>query len=497
MANISVIAMPKWGMEMSEGVISEWRLAEGATVSAGDDLVDVETSKIVNTVTAQAGGVLRRIIAQPGETLPVGALLGVLASADTPDGDIDSFIAAQGGGAAAPAPEAEAAQAPEVAAKAAPAESNVTPLRAEPPAAGVLAKLASGADDSDLPATPIARRLARQYGVNLHNVTASGRHGRVTKEDLEQAILAAGGTLVAPAGAAPVKAAPRDDSAVHATPVARRLARELGISLLDCRTSGSHGRVSKADVEAAEALRQRLAAAPAAPQAPAVPAFEEVPLSGMRKTIAARLQSSKQTAPHFRVNIDAEIDALLAVRKQLNDANSGAKISVNDFIVKACASALMRVPDLNVQFDGTSLKRFASADISVAVAIPDGLITPIVRGAEGKGLIALSNEIRDLSTRAKLGTLAAAEFQGGTFTVSNLGMFGVSQFDAIINPPQCAILAVGAGQQRPVVRNGELAVATVVTLSLASDHRIIDGALAAKFMGVLKGFLEQPATMLG
>jgi pyruvate dehydrogenase E2 component (dihydrolipoamide acetyltransferase) len=216
----------------------------------------------------------------------------------------------------------------------------------------------------------------------------------------------------------------------------------------------------------------------------------------MRKTIAGRLQASKQTAPHYRVHIDAELDNLLATRKQINDANTDTKVSVNDFIIKACASALIRVPAVNVQFNGEQITHFSDADISVAVAIKDGLITPIIVGANNKGLESISNEMRDLSTRAKLNRLKPEEFQGGSFCISNLGMYGIKQFDAIINPPQGAILAVGTGEQRAVVRNGALAVATVMSLTLSSDHRVIDGAVAAEFMSVLKGFLEQPATML-
>jgi pyruvate dehydrogenase E2 component (dihydrolipoamide acetyltransferase) len=252
-------------------------------------------------------------------------------------------------------------------------------------------------------------------------------------------------------------------------------------------------------VEAAAALKGKGSAAPRAgvPAEEAAPAFEEAPLTGMRKTIAARLQQSKQTAPHYRVQIDAEIDDLLAARKQINDANTDVKVSVNDFIVKACASALMKVPALNVQFDGEVIRQFSDADIAVAVALDEGLITPIVKGANRKGLIAISNEVRDLATRAKLGRLKSEEFQGGTFSVSNLGMFGIKQFDAIINPPQAAILAIGGSEPKPVIRDGELKSVTVVNLSLSSDHRIIDGAVAARFLSVLKGYLQQPATMLG
>lgn len=513
-ADIKAIAMPKWGMEMSEGVVAEWHVAEGDKISAGDDIVDIETSKIVNTVTSHTGGILRRQVAKSGETLPVGALLGVLAAADVSDADIEQFIQNLGGAAQvtedtvkaepAPATAKSATQAPTKPATAKPESPQVpassAPVKSTQTHQAAMAKLAEGGDDSAVPATPIARRLAKEQGINLNNITGTGRHDRVTLEDLEQAVTTAGGQSTIPAGSAPSPAkAERDDSDVHATPVARRLARELEINLLDCRVSGTRQRVSKADVEALAAQRQK-ATAPGArtqPNEPLPAAFEESPLSGMRRTIAARLQESKQTAPHFRVQVDARLDALLAVRKQLNDSNPNAKISVNDFIVKACASALIKVPAVNVQFDGTTVRRFADADIAVAVALDEGLITPIVRGANKKGLIGISNELRDLSTRAKLGTLKAEEFQGGTFTVSNLGMLGVKQFDAIINPPQCAILAVGAGEQRPVVVNGQIEIATVVSLSLSSDHRIIDGALAARFMAALQGYLEQPATMLG
>lgn len=497
MSQIHAIKMPKWGMEMTEGTIGDWHVAIGDPVNKDDDLVDVETSKIINTVTSHAGGVLRRIIANPGELLPVGAVLGVLAAADIEEAAIDEFVTGLGARTAPEsAPVAAAASEPRAAprAQAAPA--------AQPDAAGSLAALAEGEDDSEVAASPVARRLAAHYGVNLHHIKATGHHGRVSKADLEQAIVAAGGKLTGPAPATSGgnRPATGDDSTVRATPVARRLATELDLNLLDCRASGTRGRVCKADVEALAARR----AGPAAPAArPADTAqdsgaeFEEQPLSGMRKTIAARLQQSKQTAPHFRVHIDAEMDALLALRRTINDSNTRARVSVNDFIIKACACALLKVPAVNVQFDGETVRRFADADIAVAVALDEGLITPIVRRANRKGLIAISNEVRDLATRAKLGKLKAEEFQGGTFSVSNLGMFGIKQFDAIINPPQGAILAVGAGEPRPILRDGEWHTGTVMSLSLSSDHRIIDGAVAARFMAALKGYLEQPGTMLG
>lgn len=487
---IKPINMPKWGMEMSEGDINAWYFAVGDQVNAGDDLVDIETSKIINTVTAADSGILRAILGATGETHAVGALLGVIASAETSDADIQAFIASN----ASVAAEAVA----EVAAPVA-AAIETAPVVSSQPASG-LSKLAEGEDDSLVAASPVARRLAAEYGVNLNNITGTGRHDRVSKWDLETAVLAAGGRLIGNTSSITAAGAAQfgDDSHIKATPVARRIAAQLGINLLECRVSGDRGRVCKADVEAVAALKNKLPAQTDGSTAVSSSnTVESQPIGGMRKTIAARLQASKQTAPHFRVHIDAEIDALLEVRKQINSSNSDAKVSVNDFIVKACASALLKVPAINVQFDGEQLSYFSNADISVAVAIDDGLITPIVTDANHKGLVEISNTTRDLATRAKLGRLKPEEFQGGSFCISNLGMYGIKQFDAIINPPQGAILAVGAGEQRPVVKDGQLTVATVMSLTLSSDHRIIDGAVAAQFMSVLKAYLEQPATMLG
>lgn len=510
MSAIIAINMPKWGMEMSEGVISDWHAAPGDQVTEGADLVDIETSKIINTVTVPQSGLLRAIVANSGETWDVGALLGVIAPADVSDAEIQSFVAERTG--SAPSDSSSEIESKTVADSApqdiAPESANETSsasIASQEDASvsagsDALKALGQGDDDSDVPATVIARRLAKQYGVNLNNLKATGRHDRVTKADLEQAVVAAGGQLLA-SNSSPAVSFERDDSAVKSTAVARRLAQDLGVNLLDCRASGDRGRVCKADVEA-QAARQGQAdpasiSAASAPAVESAPESEAVAMTGMRKTIAARLQSSKQTAPHFRVNVDVEVDKLLAARQEINGAQREAKISVNDFIVKACACALQRYPAMNIQFDGETIRRFKSADISIAVAIDEGLITPIAKAVEGKGLIALSNEVRDLATRAKIGRLSPEEFQGGTFCVSNLGMYGIKSFDAIINPPQAAILAVGAGEQRPVVKGGELAVATVMSLALSSDHRVIDGALAAEFMQCLKGLLEQPATMLG
>jgi pyruvate dehydrogenase E2 component (dihydrolipoamide acetyltransferase) len=473
MSAIETVTMPKWGMEMVEGEIVEWHVSEGDTIAAGDDLVDVETSKIVNTVTAPAGGVVRRLLATPGDVLPVGQILAVIASADVSDAEVDQR--ASGAGSRVPAPDPVAAEA--------------VSMSMEPSAAG---------GGSLVAATPVARRVALEQGIDLNRVAASGRHGRVTLADLEAMLASSGLSLDKPRSPArPELALKRDDSAVAASPVARRLAKELGVNLLDCRATGRHHRVSKADVEAVAA---RTLSTPSPARSAGVseaPRIESQTLSSMRRTIATRLQASKREAPHFRVQVDVEVDALLELRAVLNRRYSDGKVSLNDLLVKACACALVAVPGVNVQFDGTTVQHFADADIAVAVALEDGLITPIVRAANRKGVLAISSEISDLVTRAKTGTLLPEEFQGGSFSVSNLGMFGIDRFDAIINSPQGAILAAGAAEQRPVVKNGELAVATVLTLSLSSDHRIIDGALAARFLAALRGFLEAPATMLG
>lgn len=299
-----------------------------------------------------------------------------------------------------------------------------------------------------------------------------------------------------------------DDAAVRATPIARRRAEELGVNLNDCRATGSQGRVCLLDVEEAA---QRLAPTTATPPAGGsccagteetqrvADEPERIPFTPMRRTIGSRLQSSYQTSPHFRVRTEVEMDAALELRAQINATVPGVHASVNDLVVKAVALALVRVPDVNVQFEEATqtILRFPHADVAVAVAVPDGLITPIVRRADTLGLGALSGTLRDLATRAKAGKLGVDEFQGGTFTVSNLGMLGVSGFDAIINPPQVAILAVGAGVRRVVVADdGSFQARTVMEICLSGDHRVIDGATGATFVGEVKAILESPAQML-
>ena len=318
--------------------------------------------------------------------------------------------------------------------------------------------------------------------------------------DIEQTVKDHGGKVATlqPAQRADSPARSRaDDSQIVATPLARRLAAKLGVNLNDCRVTGSRGRVSKVDVLEAHAAQNPVAAAPvqAAAQAPEA---EVLPMNGMRKAIAARLQESKRTAPHFRLQADLDIEALLALRSEINASAPAVKLSVNDLLIKAVGLALVKVPDVNVQFDEArqAVLRFKDADVSVAVALPGGLITPIVRQANRKSLSSISQEMLDLVTKAKAGTLKPEEFQGGTFSISNLGMLGVSQFDAIINPPQGAILAIGAGEQRVVAHNGQPAVRTQMTVTLSCDHRVIDGALGALFLKELKRLVQTPSLMM-
>lgn len=396
---IRPVTMPKWGIEMQEGTITAWNVELGRRVEKGDPLLDVETEKIVNSVESPASGVLRRILAEQGDTQPVGALIAVLAEADTSDAEIDAFIR--------DFKPADASFEPEPAAVA-----TTTAAAATAPAGTPTPSAEAGEGESRV--SPIARRLAEKLGIDLSQVTGTGRNGRISKEDVEA------------------------------------YAAQLS------------------------------AAAPAATGAgPAEPTARER-LTSMRATIARRLSDSKREIPHYRLVADLDAEALLARRARLVAA--GQRISINDLLLHAIARTLVDHPRLNAQYTGDELLQFASVDLAVAVATPGGLVTPIVRRAETRSVEQLATDVRELADRARSGRLARDDIAGGTFTVSNLGMFGVRQFDAIINPPQVAILAVGALEQRPVVRDGALAVGQRLTVTLSSDHRVVDGAMAAAFL---------------
>jgi pyruvate dehydrogenase E2 component (dihydrolipoamide acetyltransferase) len=309
-------------------------------------------------------------------------------------------------------------------------------------------------------------------------------------------------TAAAPA-AAPVAQA--SGARVFATPLARRIAKDKGINLSNIRGSGPHGRIVKSDVENA---KPGAASAPRAGNVPSGPgarqlsdllgmSYDAQPVSGMRKTIAARLSESKQTIPHFYLTTDCRIDALLKARAALNDAAGGKyKLSVNDFVIKAVAAALMKIPAANMAWAETEVLQYKNADISVAVATPNGLITPIIKEAQNKTLPQISSEMKDLAARARDGKLKPSEYQGGTFSISNLGMYGVKDFAAIINPPQACILAVGAGVEQPVVENGQIVVGTVMSVTLSVDHRVVDGAVGAEYLKAFKDCIENPILML-
>ncbi|MGE0667414.1 MAG: 2-oxo acid dehydrogenase subunit E2 [Sphingomonadales bacterium] len=455
------ITMPALSPTMEEGTLAKWLVKEGDKVSSGDVLAEIETDKATMEVEAVDEGVVGKLLVPEGaEGVKVNSVIAMLLEEGEKAADLK-------------APDQQADAAPKVAAQEAP--------KAE----------AKPAHDDDVLANPSARRLAEEEGIDLSGVKGTGPDGRITKGDVLAAV--EGGS-----SAAKPAAAPDASGRVFASPLARKLAAEKGYDLADIAGSGPNGRVIKADVEkftptAKPAGALSTAAAPVTGDAP----FEEVRLSTMRKTIAKRMTEAKQTVPHFYLTIEVEIDKLLDVRKDLNDvAGEGVKLSVNDFVIRAAALALKQFPDANVQFAGDKLRRFQRSDVSVAVAIEGGLITPIVKGAEAKTVAAISTEMKDLAERARKGKLAPEEYQGGTISISNLGMFGVKEFMAVINPPQASILAVGAGEKRPVVKNDQLTVATVMSVTMACDHRAMDGAIGAQYLQVFKALLEHPVRLL-
>lgn len=512
MSEIKTLEIPKWGLSMEEGTIAQWLIKEGDSFNKGDEICEIETTKIVNVLEAPFAGTLRKILAKDGDTLPVGGLIAVCAESQVSDAEIEKFIASLGGS-AAKAPETSSEQskaetsAPAVVEKNAQSQSiaasTSAPVKAAKGDYAVPESLQGYQTSNKLFATPHALKLAEKHNVNLAKVTGSGREGRISVQDIQKAVQAAGGQWpdVKQQHQAKVVKSTADDSQVLATPVARRLAKQWGINLNDCRVSGTRGRVCKEDVEAVynrnnpiSVNEQSTQVAATQPQS----TITTVAMNGMRKAIASRLQAAKRNAPHFRLVVDLNVEALQNLRKQINESVPQVKLSINDMLIKAAAAALIKVPEVNVQFDEAtqSILQFSQADISVAVAIPNGLITPIVKAANQKSLAQISDDMRDLATRAKTGKLQPDEFQGGSFSISNLGMLGVKQFDAIINPPQGAIMALGASELRAVVENGNVMVREIVTATLSCDHRVIDGAVGAKFLASFKQFVENPALIL-
>jgi len=432
------IKMPALSPTMEEGTLAKWLVKPGDTVASGDLLAEIETDKATMEFEAVDEGTITDILVPEGaEGVKVGAVIALLAL----EGEDTSAPRA------APAPAKEAA--PSAPAKtSAPAPAPTAPAPA-PTAPAPAPTPVTSSRENRVKASPIARRLAMARGLNLDSIRGTGPGGRIVKADVEGA---APGTTPAPA-AAPAQVAP---------PAA-----------------------------------QQAAAAPPAVQDFGIP-HEVVKLSNMRKVIARRLTESKQQVPHIYLTVDVRLDALLKLRTELNAslADRGVKLSVNDMLIKALALSLLRVPECNVQFAGDQMLKFARADISVAVSIPAGLITPIVADAGAKSVSAISAEMKDLSQRAKDGKLQPHEYQGGTASISNMGMMGIKQFEAVINPPQAMIMAIGAGERRPYVVDDALSVATVMSATGSFDHRAIDGADGARLMSVFRDLVENPLGML-
>jgi pyruvate dehydrogenase E2 component (dihydrolipoamide acetyltransferase) len=442
------ILMPALSPTMEEGKLAKWHVKEGDEVSSGDVIAEIETDKATMEFEAVDEGRIGKILVAEGtEGVKVNAPIAILleegedASAAAAPADIHSAMSSIKDA---------------VAAETKVAKAEPTPM---PAAAPIAAPQPSTSER--VFASPLAKRIAAEKGIDLHAVAGTGPRGRIVKSDVE----------ATKPGAAP---APKSATPVATVPVASSAAPAAPSALPDARIFFKPGE------------------------------YDEIPHDSMRKSIAKRLTASTSGIPHFYLTIDCRIDALLAARKRLNDASpKGAndkqpayKLSVNDFLVKAAALALKKVPEVNASWTDNAVLRHKHADVGVAVALDFGLITPIVFAAEDKGLAAISNEVKSLALRARDKKLKPQEYEGGTFAISNLGMFGISHFTAVINPPHAAILAVGAGVEKPVIANGKVEVATVMTVTMSCDHRVIDGATGARFLQVFKQFVEDPAAML-
>ena len=439
------ILMPALSPTMEEGTLAKWHVKKGDTVKSGDVIAEIETDKATMEVEAVDEGTVEDILVAEGtEGVKVNAPIARL-SGDATGGSAPPAPKAEAPEAAAPKAEPTKAEAPQPAPPAAPAPAPA------PAAAPSTAK----SDGQRIFASPLARRIAEQKGLDLATVTGSGPHGRIVKADVDAA---QPGQAKAPAAAPAGQPQPAQGQA----PVAARQVQSL--------------------------------------EQQGIPAgsYDLIPLDGMKKTVARRMTDSFRDVPHFPLNIDIEIDALLAARTKINAMleKSGVKVSVNDMVIKAAAVALMQVKEANASYTPEGIAMHHHADIAMAVAVPGGLITPIIRAAETKGLSQIAVEAKDLAERARTKKLKPEEFQGGTFSVSNLGMFGIKSFASIINEPQGAILSVGVGEKRPVVRGDQLAIATVMSVTLTCDHRVVDGATGARWLAAFKPLLEDPITMI-
>jgi pyruvate dehydrogenase E2 component (dihydrolipoamide acetyltransferase) len=457
------ILMPALSPTMEKGNLAKWLKKEGDTVKSGDIIAEIETDKATMEVEAVDEGTIAKIVVAEGTAdVPVNQVIAVLAG----EGE-DVKSAAAGAGQSAPAPKPKAAEAP---AKAAASAQSSPPQRAEAPS----------------PAAPRTQSPSPLPGGER----------------------------------SPPKAAGEGANRIFASPLAKRLAKEAGIDIARIQGSGPHGRIIQRDVEGAKsgkglkAAGAPGAAAAASSIAPSMSdaqvralfedgSYEVVPHDGMRRTIAQRLTQSTQTVPHFYLTMDCNIGKLLAAREDINsaapkdkDGKPAYKLSVNDFVIKALALALQRIPNANVSWTDSGMLKHKHSDVGVAVAMPGGLITPIIRSAETKSLSTISNEMKDFAARARARKLKPNEYQGGTTAVSNLGMYGIKDFTAVINPPHATILAVGAGEERAIVKNGKIEAAHIMSVTLSCDHRAVDGALGAELIGAFKALIENPVMMV-
>ena len=457
MSELFALTMPKWGIEMVEGVVTDWMVEEGQDFAKGEVIMAVETEKIVNDVEAELEGVLLKALAEPGETYAVGTLLGVIGPAATAPDEVERFVAAF---------KASDGHYQEDA----PAESQgETTIVASDQLQGI--ELAN--------ASPRAAQYAAEQGLDLTDKTGSGRHGRLQLQDVQRLV------RDTPPATGPAKNNQVDTAKfqdVAATPVAKVAALASGVDLSQLSGSGKDGRIRLRDLPKAQVPGE---------------ADGAVPFSSMRKKIAQRLSHAYQTIPHYYLNMDVRMDEVLALRETFNKGRANdEKASINDFVLKACALALVQHPALNVHVGDEVITPFSDVNLSIAVALEDGLVTPVLANANRLPMTDLPKESRRLIGGAQSGKLNFKDYSGGTFTVSNLGMFGVDNFTAIINPPQAAILAVGAVQSKVLAVDGKLRLGSGMTLTLGLDHRVIDGAVGGRFLSDLKGFLESPDALI-
>ncbi len=438
------VIMPKFGMDQEEGTVATWLKKEGDAVEKGEPILEVETDKVNMEVEANADGILAGISAGPGQTVPIGQVIAYILQ---PGEELPAAKSKPAQPAAAPAPSAAAAPAP-------------------------------------VKTTPVAERVAQSHGIDVQTVTPARAGERVTRADVEA-------RLPQPA---------EDNGAIRAVPAARRLARELGIDLAQVSGSGPGGRIQSHDVQQAAAAARQPAPAPAS--APAAAPGERavgrrVPLTAMRRIIAERLTASVQTIPQFTVSMDVNVERALDMVADLRATSGDVKVTLTAFLVKACAWALGRHPGVNASYGAEAITEWADINIGVAVSVEQGLLVPVVRHADELGTVEIAAQITDLGQRARAGKLQPQEMQGGTFTISNLGMFGVDHFTAIINPPEAAILAVSRAAKVPVVTEDDrIEIKQMARLTLTADHRLVDGAKAAQFLADLKQAIERPGVLL-